>query len=118
MDVGAVGEATLLAVWMTYDSAPTSLLAQSHLVQALALAQAGNDRLLGASILDAMSRQATFAGRFTDAANLACAALTGTRGIAPPTAGRTLSRDGSASTRPPGRRQGVLCGTVSERDGV
>jgi hypothetical protein len=81
----AVGEATLLAAWMTYDSAPASPLAQSYFVQALALAQAGNDRLLGASILDAMSHQATFAGRFTDAANLARAALTGTRGVAPPT---------------------------------
>ena len=58
----AVGEATLLAAWMTYDSAPASALAQSYFVQALALAQAGNDRLLGASILDAMSHQATFAG--------------------------------------------------------
>lgn len=81
----AVGEATLLAAWMTYDSAPASPLAQGYFVQALALAQAGNDRLLGASILDAMSHQATFTGRFTDAANLARAAQAGTRGIAPPT---------------------------------
>jgi tetratricopeptide (TPR) repeat protein len=81
----AVGEATLLAAWITYDSAPTSSLAQSHFVQALALAQAGNDRLLGASILDAMTHRATFAGRFTDAANLARAAQAGTRGTAPPT---------------------------------
>jgi hypothetical protein len=81
----AVAEATLLGAWMTYDSAPTSPLAQGYFIQALALAQAGSDRLLGASILDAMSHQATFAGRFTDAANLARAALTGTRGAAPPT---------------------------------
>jgi hypothetical protein len=81
----AVGEATLLAAWMTYDSAPASSLAQSYFVQALALAQAGNDRLLGASILDAMSHQATFAGRYTDAANLARAARTGMRGLASPT---------------------------------
>ena len=81
----AVGEATLLGAWMTYDSTPLSALAQGYFVQALALAQAGNDRLLGASILDAMSHQATFTGRFTDAANLARAALTGTRGIATPT---------------------------------
>jgi transcriptional regulator with XRE-family HTH domain len=81
----AVAEATLLAAWMTYDSAPTSPLAQGYFIQALSLAQAGTDRLLGASILDAMSHQATFAGRFTDAANLARAARTGTRGIAPPT---------------------------------
>jgi hypothetical protein len=81
----AVGEATLLAAWMSYDSAPASALAQGYFIQALALAQAGNDRLLGASILDAMSHQATFTGRFTEAANLARAARTGTRGIATPT---------------------------------
>jgi transcriptional regulator with XRE-family HTH domain len=80
----AVSEATLLAAWMSYDSAPTSALAQGYFVQALALAQAGDDRLLGASVLDAMSHQATFMGRFTEAASLARAALTGTRGIATP----------------------------------
>ena len=83
--LSAVAEATLLAAWMTYDSAPTSGMAQGYFVQALSLAQAGSDRVLGGSILDAMSHQATFAGRFTDAANLARAALAGTRGIAPPT---------------------------------
>ena len=81
----AMGEATLLAAWMSYDSAPASALAQGYFVQALALAQAGNDRLLGASILDAMSHQATFMGRFTEAASLARAARAGTRGIATPT---------------------------------
>jgi len=81
----AVAEATLLAAWMTYDSAPTSALAQGYFAQALSLAQSGNDRLLGASILDAMSHQATFAGRYTDAANLARAALAGTRSLSPPT---------------------------------
>ena len=81
----AVGEATLLAAWMSYDSAPASALAQGYFVQALALAQAGKDRLLGGSILDAMSHQATFTGRFTEAANLARAAQAGTREIATPT---------------------------------
>jgi hypothetical protein len=81
----AVAEATLLGAWMTYDSTPASPLAQRYFIQALSLAQAGGDRLLGASILDAMSHQATFVGRFTDAANLARAAQTGTHGIAPPT---------------------------------
>jgi hypothetical protein len=81
----AVAEATLLGAWMTYDSKPGSPLAQGYFIQALSLAQAGSDRLLGASILDAMSHQATFVGRFTDAANLARAAQTGTRGVAPPT---------------------------------
>jgi hypothetical protein len=81
----AVGEAMMLAAWMAYDSAPSSALAQGYFVQALALAQAGNDRLLGAGILDAMSHQATFLGRYTEAATLARAALQGTRGLATPT---------------------------------
>lgn len=81
----AVGEATLLAAWMTYDSAPSSGLAQRYFVQALALAKAADDRLLGASILDAMSHQATYTGRFNDAANLARAARTGTSQLATPT---------------------------------
>lgn len=81
----AVGEATLLAAWMSYDSAPASALAQGYFVNALALAQAGKDRMLGASILDAMSHQATYTGHYTEAASLARAALTGTRGIATPT---------------------------------
>jgi hypothetical protein len=81
----SVAEATLLAAWMSYDSAPASALAQRYFIQALALAQAGGDRLLGASILDAMSHQATFTGRFGEAASLARAARTGTAGIATPT---------------------------------
>jgi transcriptional regulator with XRE-family HTH domain len=78
----AVGEATLLAAWMTYDSTPTSGLAQRYFVQALGLAHAGDDRLLGASVLDAMSHQATYTHRFSEAANLARAARSGTRGLA------------------------------------
>ena len=78
----AVAEATLLAAWMSYDSVPRSALAQRYFIQALALAQAAGDRLLGASILDAMSHQATYTGRFGEAANLARAARTGTTGIA------------------------------------
>jgi hypothetical protein len=61
---------------------PRSALAQRYFIQALALAQAGGDQLLGASILDAMSHQATHTGRFAEAANLARAARTGTAGIA------------------------------------
>jgi transcriptional regulator with XRE-family HTH domain len=81
----AVSEATLLAAWMSYDSSPGNSLAQRYFIQALALAHAGDDRLLGASILDAMSHQATYSGRFAEAANLARAAMAGTRGIATPT---------------------------------
>ncbi len=80
----AVAEATLLAAWMAYDSALHGL-AQRYFIQALGIAQAGNDRLLAASILDAMSHQATFVGRYEDAANLAKAARTGTQGVATPT---------------------------------
>lgn len=78
----SVAEATLLGAWMSYDAAPASRLAQKYFIQALSLAQAGNDRLLGASILDAMSHQATYTGRFREAANLARAARTGTCGAA------------------------------------
>jgi tetratricopeptide (TPR) repeat protein len=79
-----VAEATLLAAWMSYDSGLHSL-AQRYFIQALSLAQAGGDRLLAASVLDAMSHQATFVGRFSEAANLARAARQGTQGIATPT---------------------------------
>jgi hypothetical protein len=80
--LSAVAEATLLAAWMSYDSAPLSRLGQRYFIQALGLAQAAGNRLLGASILDAMSHQATYTGRFPEAANLARAARTGTTGIA------------------------------------
>jgi transcriptional regulator with XRE-family HTH domain len=80
--LSAVAEATMLAAWMTYDSTPHSPQAQRYFIQALGLAQAGGDRLLGAGILDAMSHQATYTGRFREAANLAQAARTGTTGIA------------------------------------
>jgi hypothetical protein len=80
--LSAVAEATQLAAWMTYDSTPRSPHAQRYYIQALGLAQAGGDRLLGAGILDAMSHQATYTGRFREAANLAQAARTGTAGTA------------------------------------
>jgi hypothetical protein len=61
----AVGEATLLAAWMTYDSAPTSALAQGYFIQGLSLAQAGGDRLLGASILDASTSRRSAPARIS-----------------------------------------------------
>jgi hypothetical protein len=76
-------QATLLAAWMSYDSGLHGL-AQRYFIQALGLAEAGNDRLLGGSILDAMSHQATFLGRLQDAANLARAARSGTQHAATP----------------------------------
>ena len=77
----AAAQATLLAAWMSYDSGMHGL-AQRYFIQALGLAEAGHDRLLAGSILDAMSHQATFLGRFQDAANLARAARLGTSSVA------------------------------------
>lgn len=82
----AAAEATLLAAWMSYDAGVHGL-AQRYFIQALRLAQAADDIMLAGSILDAMSHQATFLGRHREAANLARAARTGTRGRA--TAGLT-----------------------------
>ncbi|MDQ0910189.1 hypothetical protein QFZ22_006174 [Streptomyces canus] len=72
----AVAEALLLAGWMSYDSGLHGI-AQRYLIQALRMSQAAGDRLLGGSILSAMSHQATFLGRYQDAATLARAAYTG-----------------------------------------
>jgi tetratricopeptide (TPR) repeat protein len=80
----AAAEASLLAAWMSYDAGVHGI-AQRYFIQALRLAQEGNDRLLAGSILDAMSHQATFLGRFREAANLARAAHMGTVGVATPT---------------------------------
>lgn len=77
-------ESTLLAAWMSYDAGSHGL-AQRYFIQALGLAEEGGDRWLAGSILDAMSHQATFLGRFKEAANLARAARMGTSSTATPT---------------------------------
>jgi tetratricopeptide (TPR) repeat protein len=79
----AAGELTQLAAWMAYDAGLHGL-AQRYFIQALALADAATDRLLAASILDAMSHQATFLGRYREAANMARAARLGTESIGVP----------------------------------
>ncbi|RLL68888.1 hypothetical protein D7M15_20955 [Streptomyces sp. Z26] len=79
-----VAEATLLAAWMSYDSCHHGL-AQRYFLQALRLAQDGDDRRLAGSILSAMSHQATFLGKYTEAATLARAARMGISGVATPT---------------------------------
>jgi len=81
----AAAEATLLGAWMSYDAGLHGL-AQRYFIQALRLAESTGDRLLGASILDAMSHQATFLGNYREAANLARAARMGTE-----TAGSALA---------------------------
>jgi len=69
----AVAQATLLGAWMSYD-AGLHAVAQRYFIQALGIAQGADDRLLGASILDAMSHQATFKHQYREAANMARAA--------------------------------------------
>lgn len=80
----AVAETTLLAAWMAYDTGAHGL-AQRYFVQALHLAQTAGDRMLAGSVLDAMSHQATYLGRFRHATDLARAAVTGTIGATTPT---------------------------------
>lgn len=79
----AAGESTQLAAWMAYDAGLHGL-AQRYFIQALGLADAAQDRLLAASILDAMSHQASFLGRYREAANMARAAQLGTKAIGVP----------------------------------
>ncbi|MCH6165161.1 XRE family transcriptional regulator [Pseudonocardia alaniniphila] len=79
----AAGELVQLAAWMSYDAGLHGL-AQRYFIQALSLADAAEDRLLAASILDAMSHQASFLGRYREAANMARAARLGTESIAAP----------------------------------
>ncbi|MDF3293395.1 hypothetical protein [Streptomyces silvisoli] len=99
-----VARSTLLAGWMSYDSCHHGL-AQRYFLQALRLAQDGNDRRLAGSILSAMSHQATFLGKYTEAATLARAALMGISAVATPTLkaqfyameARALARTGDVS---------------------
>ena len=79
----AAAEATQLAAWMSYDAGHHGV-AQRYFIQALGLADAADDRLLAASILDAMSHQATFLGHFNEAANMARAARLGAVGVSTP----------------------------------
>ncbi|MFE3016693.1 hypothetical protein [Streptomyces sp. NPDC059256] len=79
-----VAEATLLAAWMSYDACHHGL-AQRYLLQALRLAQDGDDRRLAGSVLSAMSHQATFLGRYVEGATLARAARMGISRVATPT---------------------------------
>jgi hypothetical protein len=89
---------------MSYDAGLHGL-AQRYFIQALALADAADDQLLAASILDAMSHQASFLGRYRESANMARAARLGTASVGVPilTAhfhimeARALARTGDAT---------------------
>jgi tetratricopeptide (TPR) repeat protein len=79
----AAGESTQLAAWMAYDAGHHGL-AQRYFIHALGFADAAEDRLFAASILDAMSHQASFLGRYREAANMARAARLGTESVGVP----------------------------------
>ncbi|MCF7550913.1 XRE family transcriptional regulator [Pseudonocardia sp. WMMC193] len=78
--LSAAAEITQLAAWASYDDGHHGL-AQRYFVQALGLAGAADDTSVAAGVLDAMSHQATFLGRFNEAATLARAALVGSASL-------------------------------------
>jgi hypothetical protein len=81
----AVAALLRLTAWTAYDTGAHGL-AQRYFTQALRLANAGGDRMLGGRILAGMSHQANFLGYFDHAINLARAAQRGASGYATPTA--------------------------------
>ena len=74
----ATAELTQLVGWMAYDETLHGL-AQRYFIQALRLAEAGGDRVLGAEILAAMSHQASYLHEAPTAIDLARAASRGAR---------------------------------------
>jgi transcriptional regulator with XRE-family HTH domain len=83
--VSAVAELTLDFGWMAYD-AGIQPEARRQMLQVLQLAQYAGDRLFGGRVAAAMSHQALYLGRVSDAVDLAEAARTGTKQVASPTA--------------------------------
>lgn len=95
----ATAEALLLAGWMSYDSGLHGV-AQRYLIQALRMTHAAGDRRLGGSVLSAMSHQATFVGRYREAATLARAAIAGpTGGLTPTLAAQFRAMEARALAR-------------------
>jgi transcriptional regulator with XRE-family HTH domain len=81
----ATAELTLGVGWMAYDAGKHGL-AQRHMVQALRMSHAANDRAFGGRILAAMSHQALHLGDVRHGLDFACAARAGTQGVVTPTA--------------------------------
>jgi transcriptional regulator with XRE-family HTH domain len=71
------------AGWMAYDAAEQQL-ATENFTQALRLAHAAGDRLLGGRVLAAMSHQAVYLGQVRQAIDYAQAARTATRIVSTP----------------------------------
>ena len=77
----AAAEVAQLLGWTAYDIGRHGL-AQRYLIQALRLAQAADDRMLGGRLLSNMSHQATYLGNFSQAVQLARAAQEGSKCVA------------------------------------
>ena len=77
----ATADVAQLLGWTAYDIGRHGM-AQRYLIQALRLAQAADDRMMGGRILSSMSHQATYLGNFDQAVQLARAAQEGVRGVA------------------------------------
>jgi tetratricopeptide (TPR) repeat protein len=77
----AAAEVAQLLGWTAYDTGRHGL-AQRYLIQALRLAQAADDRMMGGRLLANMSHQANYLGNFDQAVNLARAAQEGSRNAA------------------------------------
>lgn len=80
-----VGALLRLAAWTAYDIGHHGL-AQAYFAQALRLAKAARNRLLGGRILAGMSHQANYLGFYQRGVELARAAREGFRGQGTPTA--------------------------------
>ncbi|MEU1875773.1 hypothetical protein ABZ470_00550 [Streptosporangium sp. NPDC020072] len=77
----AAAEVAQLLGWTAYDLGRHGL-AQRYMIQALRLAQAAGDRMLGGRLLGNMSHQANYLGNFQQAIQLARAAQEGSKGVA------------------------------------
>ncbi|MGW4638023.1 hypothetical protein ACWEN6_05830 [Sphaerisporangium sp. NPDC004334] len=77
----AAAEVAQLLGWTAYDLGRHGL-AQRYMIQALRLAQAAGDRMLGGRLLGNMSHQANYLGNFHQAIQLARAAQEGSKGVA------------------------------------
>jgi tetratricopeptide (TPR) repeat protein len=80
-----VGALLRLGAWTAYDVG-CHWLAQSYFTQALRIARAAGNRILGGRIFAGMSHQANYLGHFQRAVELARAAHEGFRGQGTPTA--------------------------------
>ncbi|MGH3774870.1 MAG: helix-turn-helix domain-containing protein [Pseudonocardiaceae bacterium] len=81
--LAVVAEVTLDLGWMAYDAGQQTH-ARHHMLHALRLSHAAQDRLFGGRVLSALSHQALHLGRIGEATDLARAATRGTKGIATP----------------------------------